>query len=1033
MIQYFISRPVVANAVMFGFLFLGIFAWQKIGKEEMPEFAMNWIRVSIRYPGAAAQDVESFITKPIEEKLKGISGLEEVSATSAFASATLSVTFEASTPNLPEKVQEVKDAVDSVSIPKEADDPVYRQFKSSEKAIIDIGLYLKDVEILDVKSRALLQKYALAFKDKILSLKEVSGIQESGYLAPELQVKVNPKLLEENNLSLNQVKNQIISQNIRNPIGSMKDQKESEVSIISELGDVKALEDVVVSAGFQGQQLRLNKIAKIENNFKESNSILKIQGHEGIIFNIQKSTSVDILTAQKEILKFMETFEENNKSSPIKFVIMDDESFDVRNRIDLISSNGIIGFLLIVIILFFFLDFKSGFWVAMGIPFSLAITLICAMLMGYTINNMTLASIIIVLGIVVDDAIIVAENIMRNVKSGVRGAVDSVSQMSSPVIASVLTTCAAFVPLYFFSGRFGLFVKYIPAIIFFMLLASLIESFFVLPSHMVADFPGEKFFTRKFSHLKIEEKRNKMTTWLEDRYESLLIKVLSFKWISLLVFVSLLLGSLFIYQNKLKYVMFPREESRDFRLKVVGPVDTKRYEMAKLVRKAENVFLSDDRGIVSSVRTSIGQNRRGGEVRENEASIHVEIVPASDRKESLNTLLKEWGDQVKNINDFSKVDFQRSRFGSSSGSPIVIQIQENNDEQRRDIADALKKRMDENKYITNVEIERPLLKQEYRLVIDKNETSRLGVELSVLSATLRSYIEGDILYTLNNGEEEVDVRFTSMDGSKSDINEILKLTVANDKNYLVPISNLVKVEKINKAANIARVNYKRTTIIYADLSKENPSTPLEIAQDMENKIFPEILKGYPTTNLIFKGEVEDSRNSQSDFSLSIVLVLGIIYVLLIFLFDSFITPLLIGAIIPFGVVGTVFAFWAHGMTQYGFFAVIGTLGMIGVVINDSIVLVDKLENSLSDQGDLNQNIAKISSTRLKAIMITTITTVAGLFPTAYGLGGYDSMLSEMMLAMGWGLLFGMFITLFLVPCVYRVYAPLYFRLKGRRL
>ena len=1040
-VRYFIQRPVVANALMFGLILAAILFWEKVGKEEMPEFSMNWVRVTLNYPGASSEDVELFVTKPIEEKLKGVSALEEVSSTSSYSTSSFRISFEPNLSNLQEKVQEVKDAIDSVDLPSEVDEPVYRQFRSAEKAIIDIGLFLKGQRELDVDSRIELQKYALAFKNRVLSLPEISGIEESGYLRPELQIKIDPKKLEKYELSLNQVRDQIVQQNLRRPLGSMKDQGESEVTLASELETPDELKKVIVSSGFQGQSVQLGEIAEIENGFEVANTIIKVQGREGIIFNIQKSSRIDILSAQKAIVRFIDDTKKKNPQSPVDYVLIDDESYDVRNRLDIIGANGLIGFLLIVLVLFLFLDFKTGVWVALGIPFSLAFTLIAAMLVGYTINNMTLAAIIIVLGIVVDDAIIVAENIIRHKNTGeTESAVRSTLDVASPVIASVLTTCAAFLPLYFFSGRFGLFVKYIPTIVFFMLFASLIESFFILPSHMAREPKLFRWFGRgKNADDKPSSwgaRRQHFTQSLERHYARFLDGVLQKRIWVLFAFLGLFLFSGYIFQSQLRYVMFPREESRDFRLKVVANENITRYQMSRLVSQVEDVFLNDKQGVVTSVRTSIGQNRRGGEVRENEASVRVEITPPSERKQSLNQLIKEWQKQTGALEGFAQIRFQKSRFGSDSGSPIAIEVQENNDQVRKSIVESLKKSLEETPVLTNVELEKPVTKNEFRLKVNKEEVSRRGVNYAQLASTLRAYVEGEILYVLNSGEEEIDVRFTSQDKGKSNIESLLDLTVANQSGYLVPLKQLLKYEYIQKPTSVQRVNYKRVTSIYADIREGAKRTPLEIAEKLEQEVFPKILAGYPTANIQFRGEVEDSRESQSDFSLSIIMVLAIIYILLIFLFDSLWTPLLIGSIIPFGIIGSSLAFWAHGMSQYGFFAVVGTLGMIGVVINDSIVLIDRLKTIAWDKGfskeEIFKKISEISSTRLRAVVVTTITTVAGLFPTAYGIGGYDAMLAEMMLAMGWGLLFGMFITLLLAPILYSFYwqVNLFFARKG---
>ncbi len=1027
LINYFVNRPVIANVVMFGVIISAVVFWGKIGKEEMPEFSMNHISVSVRYPGASAEDVELFITKPIEEKLKGVTALDTVSSNSSYGRCTIRIVFESNISNLSEKIQELKDTINSVDFPKEADNPVYRHFKSSEKAIIEVGVFLKEKEILDIPSRIKLQKYVLALKNKILSLDEISGVEPSGYLRPELQVKVDPEKLKTYEISMNQVKQQIIEQHIRKPIGNILDKSESEISIISELIDVESLNNVIITSGFQGQGTRLANMAVVENGFEKSNSIIKTQGHEAIVLNIQKSSNSDIISAQKKLVTFLETFKKNTPLSPIDYVLIDDESYDVRNRLSLIGTNGILGFILIAIILLLFLDFKSGVWVAMGIPFSLAFTLVAAMAMGYTVNNMTLAGIIIVLGMVVDDAIIIAENISRKAANGSKNTVtDSTYEVMSPVIASVLTTCAAFIPLYFFTGHFGLFVKYIPTVIFLMLLASLLESAFILPTHMSRPLKLELLYRKLFKHSdKFKIKRENLIRRAETFYALTLTRLLPHRTSVLVLFLMLILACGALFKYKMKYVMFPREESRDFRVNAVAPEGTSRYEMAKLVSSVENIFLADTKSVVTSVGTRIAQNRRGGAVRENEASIRVEIVPLSERKHSLKELLEIWQTQFDKLEGFTEIKVQKRRFGSDSGSPILIEVQENNDADRKKIIDELKVYMDSNPALTNVEIEKPVTKQEYKLLINKKETSRLGINFEQLSSTLRSYVEGDILYTLNDGEEEVDIRFSSEDNNKNDINKLLTLTVANKEGYLVPIKGLVKVAPGTKPANITRINFKRTTSVYADLQAGTKLTPLEIAGKMETEVFPKISTGYPGAVIKFRGEVEDSRDSQSDFLLSVIMVLAIIYILLVFLFDSIWPPLLIAAIIPFGVIGVIIAFWLHGMAQYGFFAVVGTLGMIGVVINDSIVLINSLESSINKKLISKQNIfsevSQITSSRLRAVVVTTLTTVAGLFPTAYGIAGYDSMLAEMMLAMGWGLLFGMFITLILVPCLYSLY------------
>ena len=1041
-VSYFLNRPLVVNAVMFGLIGTSVILWKKTPKEEMPSFTSSFFRIYLKYPGASAGDVEFFVTRPVEEALKGLTNLGEVTSTSSHGRSTVGISFHRQIKDLQGKIQDVKEALASVKFPSEVKEPIYRQFKSSEKAIIDIGLYLEGQEILNRESRELLQRYVLAFKNKLLSLQEVSGVNTTGYLKPELHIKVRSDFLEKYEVSMAEVKAQILSQNVRQPVGSIKDQRESKVSIISELNDIQSLQQVSIASGFQGQKLKLGQISEINDSFEEASVIHKVQGREGIIFNVQKSESIDILKAKKAIIQFIEGFKKNDPNLPMGIVLIDDESYDVENRLGLIGSNGLVGFILIVLILFLFLDFRSSIWVAMGIPFSLAFTLIASFTLGYTVNNITLASIIIVLGIVVDDAIIMAENISRRRQEVKKGEGDenavvtgAVMEVGVPVVASVLTTCAAFVPLYFFSGRFSAFVKYIPVVVSLMLLASLVESFFILPSHLTGGGRRKSVLGKYFKGNRFREIREGLVRRLENGYARLLFQVLRGRHWIILGAVFLLALSGYIFMNHLNYVMFPREESRSFRLKVIADPQVKRYEMAQLVRKVEDIFLNDGRAIVTSVRTSISHNRRGREVKENEASLRVEIVPPSKRDISFVELIKQWKKKTKALHSFREIKFQKNHFASDSGSPLVIEVRENNDDLRFKIANGIREKLEGLGYLNNIELEKPPVKYEYELDIKKDESSRLGVKHSDIALILRTYLQGDILYSIIQGDEEVGVRLIGGEQGKSSLDDFLQLRIPNAQAYLVPIKNLVNVREVQRPSGIRRVNYKRVTKIFADIGETTELTPLEIAGIVEKKIFPEVLRGSPSSLAVFRGEVEDSRESKSDFFLSLLIVFILVYIILIFLFDSLGTPFLVMSIIPFGVMGTILAFFAHGIVHYGFFAVVGVLGMIGVVINDSIVLINRLEVCLNkvfgkapfDRGFFFRKIAEVSSTRLRAILITTITTVAGLFPTAYGVFGYDSMLAEMMLAMGWGLLLGMFVTLVLVPCLYSYYA--YFKFK----
>ncbi|MGB5396205.1 MAG: efflux RND transporter permease subunit, partial [Gammaproteobacteria bacterium] len=490
----------------------GVLSWQQIKKEERPDVTYDVVRVSASYPGATAEEVEHFVTRELEEELKGVDGVYRLTSSVSRGSTTISVELEKDYPNKDEAITNIRNAALAAKLPSDVrDKPTVRVFKSAKKAIIDIALINTGVHLLTNSERQELQRFAAALELQLTNLAQINSVNRSGYLQQELQINVDPAKLVRYQIPLSQVISEITANHIRQPAGNIEIKDEPSVTINAQLDTVDKLNQLYIQAGFQGEAIDLKTIAEVRTDFRREKQITKVNGHESIMFNVVKNGSYGILESLDAVRKVVDDFSETNlKHTSIELVILDDESYDVRNRLSIISINGAIGFGLILITLFIFLNKRSGFWVAMGIPFTICLTLVCSFLMGYTINNITLAAVIIVMGIVVDDAIVVAENIGRFRRRGLsseQAAIQGTTQVFMPVLASIVTTCVAFVPLYFFSGRYGGFVSFIPPIVFLMLAASLIESLVILPGHM--HFQAPRFLRRDKSNAVTEtEKRH---------------------------------------------------------------------------------------------------------------------------------------------------------------------------------------------------------------------------------------------------------------------------------------------------------------------------------------------------------------------------------------------------------------------------------------------------------------------------------------------------------------------------------------------
>ena len=1090
-IKYFSKKHILTNFLVIAVFIGAILFWNKTGKEDMPNITFDFVSIRAAYPGATALEVEYFITKEIEEALEGIDGIKDINSTTSQGNCSVRIELEPNNPNKKNVADEIKDAMNSLRLPDDVEnEPRVRQFKSSKRAIIDLMLTYNDVDIMDRDQRLYIQSLVDTIENKLLSLNSVSEVGISGYLNDFIEIQVIPKKLMNYNISLSDIISAINKNNIKQPVGNLSDENSTKIRLDAELTDIESIKNVIIQASFEGNKLYLKDLAHVVQKFEDQSRIQKVNGSEAIRINVTKTSSAGILDAIDQIKALVDNFKNTAlKDSPVNLIIMDDESKDIRNRLSLIFLNGLFGFILIIIILFVFLDAKSGLWVAIGIPFTFGFTMIFASLLGHTINNITLAAIIIVMGMVVDDAIVVAENVSRLLSMGIKpgeAVVKGTAAVFLPITASITTTCVAFIPLYFFEGRFGMMIKYIPPIIFLMLGASLFEALFILPSHLGYKFPKWLRNVYSFGFLPLLEKhymKNKNNNtfvperkihWfmkVEHAYGYFLKFILKHKKFLFIIFIIPFIYSAWIFTTKMKFSMFPREETTEIYLSGAAPKGTLKYETERMIREVEDVFIPYLGKEVIGFETSIARSRRANAARENVFSVNIEIVPKDKRKKSSNKLIEEWEKKLENLKGFDYIRFSKARFGQSSGSAIDIVVKENDDKKRMAVAQEILHYLKTIPAIHNPEIETQLTAPEYRIQINRELTNKLGISADIIGSNLRTILEGRNLYDITHAGKDMQVMLTIPSESKADINSLMNLPIENSRGYLVPLKNIATAKKLATPNSIIRLNGKRSIHVYGELTestKDNkrklnnnkPSkdikkkieqaksgnkeaqkknlpvemTPIEIAEYLEQNIFPEILKKYPTTLLSFAGEIADTREATGNFKFAIILAILLIYIILALTLNSLIKPFIIMLSIPFGCVGVILTLQLHGMLVYGFFSTIGILGLTGVVVNDSIVLLAKLEKEYknNDYGTtVLEKIANISKTRLRAVLLTTITTVAGLLPTAYGIFGYDSMLAEMMLTMAWGLIFGTLITLVLVPSLYCALKEISIRFKHR--
>lgn len=1043
LIDYFSRSHLLTNFLYIFILIGGLVFWNMTRKEELPEIAFDFVRISIVYPGASPEEVEKLVTWPIEKELQNLDGIEEIRSTSSESLSSITLDLQENNPDRDTIVLEIRNTVLSVKLPAEiTETPQIMEFKNSKKAVIDLGIFFSDKKYLSTSDRQKLQGLVHTIENRLINLTEVHSVSKQGYLKEELQVLIQPSKLEKYQLPIRSVISSIQKANIRQPAGSLENSKEERVIVDGELTTIKELRDLPLQGNFEGRLIRIKDIAELKEGFEKTNKVYKINGREGVFCSIVKNADKGILESVDAIKKEVEKFQKQvGKKNGLTIIFFDDESVDVRNRIEIIKSNGAIGFILILTSLFLFLNFKTGFWVAAGIPFTFSVTIIVANFLGYTVNNITLAAVIIVMGMVVDDAIVVSENIVRLKSEGMpinRAVVEGTSYVLLPITASILTTCAAFFPLWAFEGRMAMFIAPIPSIVSLMLLASLIESIFILPAHIAFELPrplqilfslGMILLIEK--HQKINKKkhaqitkREKVFSQFEKLYTKTLVFILRFSSVVVLVFFIFTVSGILIMTSYMKFSLFPREEVKEVRIRAAAPPNTLKYQTAKLAEDLEKIFHSYMGTEVESFVTYIGMSHFGTSATENEIWMRIELRDMENRNKTYKELANEWSEKMDKIESLENVRFSKRHFGVSSGSPIEIIVQENNNILRTKVNEALIHEMKKNPNLTNVQIGESYHSPEYIFQLKRDLLQRLGIEAEEVGTLLRSTLNGIVLYNFLMGDEEIDVRLSIQPKYKNKLEQILQIPVHNTSGYLIPLEKIVNIEKIDKPQEINRVNKQRITRILADFKPGAKITPLEVGEYLEEKVFPKMGSLSPNTIFKFDGEIKLTRESSGSLNKAIVIVLALIYTILALQFQSLSRPFLILLVIFPATSSVIYVFFLHGMKVYGLFGVIGSLGLAGVVVNDAIVLIQKLDDSFKCRQDKinisDAEFASVSVTRLRAVVLTTFTTVFGLFPTAYGVLGFDSMLSEMMLALSWGLVFGTAVTLILIPSLYKL-------------
>ncbi|RKD86058.1 efflux RND transporter permease subunit [Mangrovibacterium diazotrophicum] len=1010
-VETFVRFPFYANLIVLFLLIVGGISLVTMKLSFFPERPSKMIYVRVSYPGASPVEMEEGVTSRIEEAVRGIPGIYEITSTSAENSASVQIEITGDI-NIDETLIEVKNAVDGISsFPTAAERPiVYKQRTTSPAARLVVT---GDVDLLTLKD------YAQQIEEDFLSSGYISQVSLSGYPDLEISVEAHEETLLRYGITFTQLQN-AVTQNNRDVSGGQlrSDDEEMLIRLRSRSADPNKIGEIILKANSDGSVIRIRDVATVKKKFSDITPDKSLeQGNPVISISVSKLISEDLGDIDEYIQDYVNTF--NEKTHGVRLIITRSFIDLLKSRLDLLLVNGGQGLFLVVVLLALMLSLRLSFWVAWGIPSSFLAMFIVANLAGITINMISLFGMILVIGILVDDGIVIGENIFQHFERGknpIQAAVDGTVEVVPAVITSVLTTVLAFSPLFFISGNMEMMFE-MAFIVVVSLLFSLFESFFVLPAHIGNEHVLNPDKLRR-APKGLKKYTEQFFTWLRDyAYDRVLKLVIEWRYIVIFVPVAMLLITFGMLGGQIiKTTFFPRMEFDSFNVNVAfTPGSGEKQTMAYLQRFEDAVWqvnedLMEDYGdtvdIIEYCTVNLGSGFDRAENGTHTGNVFVSPRNSEETGISSFEIINRVREKIGPIPEAVKYTIgARGRFGD----PVSIGLQSRHPEELELAQAFLIERLQKMPQLKDVVNTNALGKQEILLKL-KPKAYMLGFNEGTVSEQVRQGFYGGQAQRLQVGRDElrVWVRYPAEDRERLGQLERMKLKTTSGE---YPLTELVDYEMKRGPVNIQRFNGRREIRVNADLVDPDASVT-EILEQIKREIIPDLNVTFPGIHIEYQGQQKESARNMNDIAVLFPMAfLGIIFILMIN-FRSFEQPLIILIMIPISILGAV---WGHGIhgKPVSILSLWGIVALSGVVINDSVVMLSKF-NSLIEEGfKVKDAILEAGKSRLRPIILTTLTTSAGLFPLVLEKSFQAQFLIPMAISLVYGVAFGtLFILLF---------------------
>ena len=1006
-IAWMAGNSVAANLMMAVLLIGGLFMGFNVKQEVFPDFSIDMVSISVLYPGASPEEVENGILLAIEEAVLDVEGVAEISATANEGYGSISVeAIEGTDINL--FWQEIKSEVDRINtFPDEAEEPQV-SIAVRKREVLRLALYGDASEIT-------MRTLAEQIRDKLLTNKNITQVALDGVRDMEIQIEISEQTLRRYNITLQEVAQIISRASIELGGGSIKTDGGDILLRITDRKDyAKEYATIPIITLKDGSNVLLEDIATITEGFEETDNWASFNGKRAVlieVYRVGNQTPTQVATSGKIVVKQIDA----SLPEGVNLTVIRDLSNVFAQRADLLLRNAYLGLGLVFFFLALFLEIRLAFWVSLGIPISFLGSFIFLSPTTFSINMVSMFAFIITLGIVVDDAVVVGENIYYYRKKGLPfmdAAIKGTKSIAMPVIFSVITNMVAFLPLMFIPGFMGKIFKTIPFVVIAVFGVSLIESLYILPAHLNHKSKRPLFFPLNYLEKWQRSFSSYFEIFIKKVYGNLLLKLLHYRYTVIALGIALLMITAgYIASGKMGIVMFPKLESDYAFCEAVLPYGTP----AKTIKNVEHILVEKAHKIIEENGKKQLSTGIFSKVINNKVQVRIYLTPPEIRPLNTSKVTSLWRKKVGIIPGLETITFESDRGGPGSGKTLTISLSHRNNNLLNKAGEELAEKLSNYSIVHDIDNGSAKGKKQFDITL-LPAGKRMGLTSREVANQIRNAFQGVSAVKNQRGRNEVTVMIRLPKKERVSESTFEELVLKSPEGEIL-LRNAVKITTGRAYTSIKRTNGKREISVTANVRP--PSQTENILKDMKKEILPELVKNYPGLSYSFKGKQSDIRESITALFKGLIMALLCIFVLLAIPFKSYFQPFIIMFCIPFGIIGAIAGHIIMGYSL-SIMSLFGLLAMTGVVVNDSLVLIDFANRQYRKGIPAMQAVHLAGIQRFRPILLTTLTTCGGLAPIITESSRQARFLIPMAISLGFGILFATFITLVMVPSLYLI-------------